>query len=135
MPTKYLIKFINFDSFYWPGIKTDVEKHLRQCEKKPTTFWTPTNHGYSVVDWKISNPFHHFGLGFFSLLLPSKSCRYMLLIGDRFTKWYEATSLQAIQQSQQMRLSWKGEPVFLPAHIAFTHTVEPILYPNFLRSF
>ena len=35
-------------------------------------------------------PFHHNGLDFLGPLITSNGCRYILLIGDHFTKWYKA---------------------------------------------
>ena len=59
----------------------------------PETIWPPQKHRHSLVDWKISYPFHHIGLDFLAPLPTSNGCRYNLLIGDHFTKWYEAIPL------------------------------------------
>ena len=79
--------------YYWPGFKTDVKHHILCCDKCQKRSGPPQKHRYSLVDWKISYPFHHIGLDFFDPLLTSNGCRYILLIGDHFTKWYEAIPL------------------------------------------
>ena len=78
---------------YWPGFKTDVKHHILRCDKCQKRSDPPQKHRHSLVDWKISYPFHHIGLDFLGPLHTSNGCRYILLIGDHFTKWYEAIPL------------------------------------------
>ena len=79
--------------YYWPGFKTDVKHHILRCDKCQKRSGPPQKHRHSLVDWKISYPFHHIGLNFLGPLPTSNGCRYILLIGDHFTKWYEDISL------------------------------------------
>ena len=79
--------------YYWPGFKTDVKHHILRCDKCQKRSGPPQKHRHSLVDWKISYPFHHIGLNFLGPLPTSNGCRYILLIGDHFTKWYEAIPL------------------------------------------
>ena len=79
--------------YYWPGFKTDVMHHILRCDKCQKRSGPPQKHRCSFVDWKISYPFHQIGLDFSGLLPTSNGCRYILLIGDHFTKWYEAILL------------------------------------------
>ena len=79
--------------YYWPGFKTDVKHHILHCDKCQKRSGPPQKHRHSLVDWKISYPFHHIGLDFLGPLPTSNGCRYILLIGDHFTKWYEAIPL------------------------------------------
>ena len=79
--------------YYWPGSKTDVRHHILRCDKCQKRSGTPQKHQHSLVNWKISYPFHHIGLDFSGPLPTSNGCRYILLIGDHFTKWYEAIPL------------------------------------------
>ena len=79
--------------YYWPGFKTDVKHHILRCDKCQKRSGPPQKHRHSLVDWKISYPFHHIGLDFLGPLPTSNGCRYILLIGDHFTKWYEAIPL------------------------------------------
>ena len=73
-------------SYYWPGFEIDVKHHILQCNKCQKRSGPPQKHRHSLVGWKISYLFHHIGLDFFGLLLTSNGCRYILLIGDHFTK-------------------------------------------------
>ena len=79
--------------YYWPGFKTDVKHHILRCDKCQKRSGPPQKHRHSLVDWKSSYPFHHIGLDFLGHLPTSNGCRYILLIGDHFTKWYEAIPL------------------------------------------
>ena len=79
--------------YYWPGFKTDVKHHILRCDKCQKRSGPPQKHRHSLVDWKNINPFHHIGLEFVGPLPTSNGCRYILLIGYHFTKWYEAIPL------------------------------------------
>ena len=76
--------------YYWPGFKTDVKHHTLRCHKCQKRSGAPQKHRHSLVDWKISHPFHHIGLDFLGPLPTWNGCHYILLIGDHLTKWYEA---------------------------------------------
>ena len=71
---------------YWPDFKTDVKHHFLCCDKCQEGSGPPQKHRNSLVLWKISFPFHHIGLDFLGPLPASNGCRYILLIGDHFTK-------------------------------------------------
>ena len=79
--------------YYWPGFKTDVKYQIFRCDKSQKRSGPPQKHRHLLVDWKISNPFHHIGLAFLGPSPTSGGYCYILLIGDHFTKWYEATPL------------------------------------------
>ena len=85
--------------FYRPGFKDDVKQFVQCCDicqKKPGL---PKTHRHSLVDWKLSYPFHHIGLDFLGALPVSNGNRFILVIGDHFTKWYEAILLPDQQAS------------------------------------
>ena len=50
--------------YYWPGSKTDVKHHILRCDKCQKPSGPPQKHRHSLVDWKISYPFHQIGLDF-----------------------------------------------------------------------
>ena len=79
--------------YYWPGFKTDVKHHILRCDKCQKRSGPPQKHRHSLADWETSYAFHHIGLDFLGPLPVSNGCRYVLLIGDHFTKWYEANPL------------------------------------------
>ena len=79
--------------YYWPGFKTDVKHHILRCDKCQKRSGPPQKHRHLLVDWKISYQFHHIGLDSLGLLPTSNGCRYILLIGDHFTKSHEAIHL------------------------------------------
>ena len=55
--------------YFWPGFKTDVKHHIHRCDNCQKRLGFPQKHRYSLVDWKISYPFHHIGLDFLAPLL------------------------------------------------------------------
>ena len=75
---------------YWPGFKTDVRHHILRCDKCQKQSCLPQKHQRALVDWKISLPLHQIDLDFLGHLPTSNGCRYIFLIGDDFTKWFEA---------------------------------------------
>ena len=79
--------------YYRPGFKTDVKHRILRCDKCQKRSGPPQKHRHSLVDWKISYPFHHIGLDFLGPLPTSNGCHYILLIGDHFTRWYKAILL------------------------------------------
>ena len=79
--------------YYWPGFKDDVKRYIKCCDKCQKRSGPPKTHRHSLVDWRVSYPFHHVGLDFLGPLPSSNGNQYILLIGDHFTKWYEAIPL------------------------------------------
>ena len=67
--------------YYWPGFKTDVKHHILRYDKGQKQSGPPQKHQHSLVDWKISHPFHHLGLNFLGPLPNSK--RMSLHLIDR----------------------------------------------------
>ena len=79
--------------FWWPGFKDDVQLFIKcclECQKRRNPAQT---HRHSLVEWKPSYPFHHISLDFMGPLPTSRGNKVILLIGDHFTKWYEAVPL------------------------------------------
>ena len=85
--------------FYWPGFKEDVKQFIQSCDVCQKKSGPPKTHRHSLVDWKISCPFHHIGLDFLGPLPPSNGNRFILVIGEHFTKWYKAIPLPDQQAS------------------------------------
>ena len=61
-----------------------------QCQKRSKP---PKTHLHALVDWKTSYNFHQIGIDFMGPLPESNGHKVILLIGDHFTKWYEAVPL------------------------------------------
>ena len=59
----------------------------------PETLGTTQKYPHSLVEWQASYPFHHIGTDFMGHLPLSKGNRHILVIGDHFTKCYEAILL------------------------------------------
>ena len=94
VPAAHLGAYITLEKicqrYYWPSFKTDVKQHILRGHKCQKRSGPAQKHRHSLVVWKMSYPFHHIGLDFLGPLPTSNGCRYILLIGDQFSKWYEA---------------------------------------------
>ena len=81
------------ERFYWPVFQDDVKLFINRCEKCQKRTNPPKTHRHSLVEWTPSYPFHHIGIDFMGPLPLSDSNQNILLIGDQFSKWYEAIPL------------------------------------------
>ena len=79
--------------FLWPGTERHVGHHNRLCEKCLKCFTPTQKQRHSLIDWKMSYPFHHIGFDSLGSLTTSNGCRYKFLIEDHLTKWYKAIPL------------------------------------------
>ena len=61
-----------------------------KCSKKKPQ----QTHGHPLTVWKPSHPFCQVGLDIMGPLPESDGFKYNLLIGDQFSKWYEAVPTQ-----------------------------------------
>ena len=78
--------------YYRPSIKT-VENWVSGCatcqkRKNPTQ-----KHRHSMQIWPNSEPFHHVSVDILGPLPESNGFRYILMMGDNFTRWFEAVPL------------------------------------------
>ena len=78
------------ERFYGPGFQPDVKLFMNRSEQSPKRAHPPKIDRHSLVEWTSSYPFHHIGTDFMAPLLLSNGKKHMLLIGDNFSKWYEA---------------------------------------------
>ena len=79
--------------FYWPGYKRDVEVFVASCFVRQQRKSATKKHIHSLRAWKPSFPFSTVGIDFWGPFPPSAGNQFILLIGDHFTKWHEATAL------------------------------------------
>ena len=73
----------NFFSVVLPNVRHEVTH-----QSNP-----PKTHRHALVDWEASYPFRHIGIGFMGPLPESNGHKVIRLIGDHFSKWYEAVPL------------------------------------------
>ena len=79
--------------FYWPGLHEDTKFFVSwfpECQKRSGP---PKKYHHSLVEWQASYPFHHIGIDFTGSLPMSTGNKHILVIGDDFTKRYEAIPL------------------------------------------
>ena len=79
--------------FYWPGLQADTKLFVSrypECQKRSGP---PKKYHHVLVEWQASYPFHHIRIDFMGPLPLSNGNKHILVIGDHFTKWYEAIPL------------------------------------------
>ena len=79
--------------FYWPGLQEDTKLSVSRCPEYQKRWGPPKKYHHALVEWQASYPFHHIGIGFMRPLPMSNGNKHILVIGDHFTKWYEAIPL------------------------------------------
>ena len=78
------------ERFYWPGMTKDVHEWVSFCEECCQKKSPHQKHIHSLTTWKPSHLFWQAALDIMGPLPESSGNKYILLIGDQFTKWYEA---------------------------------------------
>ena len=81
------------ERFYWPGLQEDTKLFVSRCPEYLKRSGPPKNYHHALVEWQASYPFRHIGIDFMGPLPLSKGDKHILVIGDHFTKWYEAKTL------------------------------------------
>ena len=78
------------ERFYWPGMKKDVHNWVSSCEECCQKKSPHQKHIHSLTTWKPIIPFWQVAFDIMGPLPESSGNKYILLIGDQFTKLYEA---------------------------------------------
>ena len=76
--------------FPWPGHKKDVGVFVSSCLFCQQRNSPKQKHRHSLVNWPPRFPLVHIGIDFLKPLPFSNGNSYIALIGNHFTKWYEA---------------------------------------------
>ena len=79
--------------FCWPGMQEDTKLFVSRCPECQKRSGPPKKYHHALVEWQASYPFHHIGIDFMGPLPLSNGNKHILVIGDHFTKWYEAIPL------------------------------------------
>ena len=78
------------EGFYWLGSRRDAHDWINSCEVCSQKKSSRQKYIHSLTIWKPSHPFWQVALEIMGLLPESNGNNYIFLIGDQFTKWYEA---------------------------------------------
>ena len=74
-------------------MRRDVRNWIESCDVCLKRKGTKQKHRHSLTKWKPSHPFWQVSLDIMGPLPESPGNKYILLIGDQFSKWYEAVAL------------------------------------------
>ena len=72
--------------FYWVGKKHDIYDWILSCDKCSKQKKPQQTHKHPLTVWKPSHPFWQVALDIMGLLPESDGFKYVLLIGDQFSK-------------------------------------------------
>ena len=78
---------------YWPCMRRDVRNWIEICYVCLKRNGTRQKHRHSLSKWKPSHPFWQVSFNIMCPLPKSQGNKYILLIGDQFSKWHEAVAL------------------------------------------
>ena len=81
------------EKFYWPCVRRDARNWIESCYVCPKRKSSQQKHRHSLTKWKPSHPFWQVPLDIMGPPPGSQGNKYILLIGDQFSKWYEAIAL------------------------------------------
>ena len=89
--------------FYWPGVHNDVDSWVSGCEVCQKRKNPKQKHRQQMQEWLFSDVFHCVSVDILGPLPESSSetsvYRYILMIGDNFSRWFEAVPLINIKAS------------------------------------
>ena len=85
------------ECYYWPGLKSDVEKVVKTCLKCQCYRPSPIPKYTSTIPTQVSRPFVRVGLDIIGPLSTTlKGNKYLFVLVDYFTKWVEAKATKTI---------------------------------------
>ena len=75
---------------FWSRLQEDTKLFVSQCSECQKLSGPPKKYHHSPMERQTSYLFHHTRIDFMGPLPVSNGNRHILVIGDHFTKWYEA---------------------------------------------
>jgi len=85
------------EAYYWPGMKSDVEKVVKTCLKCQCYRPSPIPKGTSTIPTVVERPFVRVGLDIIGPLPETtKGNKFIFSLTDYFTKWIEAKATKTI---------------------------------------
>ena len=79
--------------FYWTRLQEGTKFFVSCCPECQKCSRPPQKYHRALVEWQASYPFHLIGINFMGPLPLSNENKHIIVIGDHFTKRYEAKAL------------------------------------------
>ncbi|XP_012853665.1 PREDICTED: uncharacterized protein LOC105973192 [Erythranthe guttata] len=104
-----LMQKLHRAGYYWPDMKKDTHRYVRQCKKCQR--FAPLIHkpGEEMIIMSAPCPFAQWGIdlvGHFPQTTGGK--KFLTVALDYFTKWVEAEALSKISEDEVMHFIWKN---------------------------
>ena len=86
------------EAYYWPGMRNDVNKHVKTCLRCQCYRPKPISKNLSNIPTPVERPFVRVGLDIVGPLpITDKGNQYLIVLVDYTTKWVEASPLKKIE--------------------------------------
>ena len=121
--------------FYWPCMRRDVRNWIESCGVCLKRRSTKQKHRHSLTKWKPSHQFWQVSLDIMGPFPESQGNKFILLIGDQLSKWYEAVILPNQEPKTVSRAFVEHWIVRFGCQSIYTATKEQTLCQNYFVVF
>ena len=92
------------ECYYWPGLKSDVEKVVKTCLKCQCYRPSPIPKSTSIIPTQVERPFVRVGLDIVGPLTTTENGnKFIIVLIDYFTKWIEAKATSTIEATDVIK--------------------------------
>ena len=87
------IQYRSQERFFWPGMKPDVRNWVNSCDQWFRRKWTSQKRWHNFKTWQSCHLFWQVSIKLMGPSPVSAGFNYVWIIGDQFSKWYQAVEM------------------------------------------